>query len=112
MRARRIWTLAKPEDHSASLDQLQLDLAAFNRCIGALEEANASPEDVEVLAAPSCHANPLSFLVKGEEGLPFDPEAAPADPCLSQPRVGQLRARRLSRVAASITSAEHGTQAE
>jgi hypothetical protein len=51
MRARRIWTLAKPKDHSASLDQLQLDLAAFNRCIGALEEANASPEDVEVLAA-------------------------------------------------------------
>lgn len=57
MRARRTWTLAKPEDHLASIDQLQSDLAAFNRCIGALEEADASPEDVEVLAA---HAQTLA----------------------------------------------------
>ena len=51
MRARRTWIVTKSEHHPASIDQLQLDLAAFNRCIGALEEADANPHDVEVLAA-------------------------------------------------------------
>ena len=49
MRARRTWKVAGAEDHHASIDQLQQDLAAFNRCIEALEKADANPHDMEVL---------------------------------------------------------------
>lgn len=50
MRAQRAWKTAGAEDHHASIEQLQLDLAAFNRSIGVLEEANADPQDIDVLA--------------------------------------------------------------
>lgn len=35
--------------HHSSVEQLQLDLAAINRCIHVLEEADANPQDIEVL---------------------------------------------------------------
>ncbi len=37
--------------HYASIGQLQLDLAAFNRCIDLLEKTDANPQDIEVLTA-------------------------------------------------------------
>jgi hypothetical protein len=51
MRARRTWKVVGAQDHHASIDQLQLDLAAFNRSIEVLEKANANPRDIELLAA-------------------------------------------------------------
>lgn len=48
MRAQRT---AGAEDHYASIEQLQLDLASLNRCIEALEKADADPHDIEVLSA-------------------------------------------------------------
>jgi hypothetical protein len=33
----------------SSIEQLQFDLAAFNRCIEGLEKADADPQDIEVL---------------------------------------------------------------
>lgn len=51
MCAQRIWKVAAVGDHHASIDQLQLDLAAFNRSIEVLENANANPYDIEVLIA-------------------------------------------------------------
>ena len=48
MRAQRIWKVAG--GHS-SIEQLQQDLAALNRCIEALEKADANPCDIEVLTA-------------------------------------------------------------
>ena len=49
-RARRSWKVVGATDHPSSVEQLQLDLAAVNRCISALEEADADPQDIEVLA--------------------------------------------------------------
>jgi hypothetical protein len=51
MRAQRTWKVAGAEDHHASIDQLQLDLAAFSRCIEVLEKADANPRDIELLTA-------------------------------------------------------------
>lgn len=51
MRANRTWKVAGAEDHDPSIEQLQLHLAAFNRCIEVLEKADANPRDVEVLTA-------------------------------------------------------------
>jgi hypothetical protein len=51
MRAQRTLKVVQTEDNHPGLDQLQLDLAAFNRCIEELEKANANPHDVELLAA-------------------------------------------------------------
>jgi hypothetical protein len=51
VRARRTWKVVGVTDHHpSSVEQLQLDLAAVNRCISALEEADADPQDIEVLA--------------------------------------------------------------
>ncbi|WP_156918250.1 hypothetical protein [Bradyrhizobium sp. Cp5.3] len=49
MRARRIWKVVGAKHHRSGIEQLQLDLAAFNRCIDALEKADANPQDIEVL---------------------------------------------------------------
>jgi hypothetical protein len=49
VRARRTWKVEGSENHGASIEQLQLDLAALNRCIEVLEKADASPNDVELL---------------------------------------------------------------
>jgi hypothetical protein len=48
MRAQRTWKVAG-DYHHASIEQLQLDLAALNRCIGVLEQAEADPDDLELL---------------------------------------------------------------
>ena len=50
MRAQRTWKVVGAKHHHSSIEQLQLDLAAFNRCIEALEKADANPQDIEVLA--------------------------------------------------------------
>ncbi|MGV7217933.1 hypothetical protein [Bradyrhizobium sp. UFLA05-112] len=50
MRARRrAWKLLGANRHEPNVEQLQLDLAAFNRCVEALEKAGANPHDIEVL---------------------------------------------------------------
>ncbi|WP_143198247.1 hypothetical protein [Bradyrhizobium sp. AS23.2] len=51
MRARRTWKAVGAKHHYSSIGQLQLDLAAFNRCIDVLEKADANPQDIEVLTA-------------------------------------------------------------
>jgi hypothetical protein len=51
MRAHRTWKVADAADHHASIEQLEFDLAAYNRCIEALEKTDANPHDIEVLAA-------------------------------------------------------------
>ena len=51
VRARRSWKVVGATDHPSSVEQLQLDLAAVNRCISALEEADVNPRDIEVLTA-------------------------------------------------------------
>ena len=49
MRAqRKIWKVVGAK-HPSNIEQLQLDLAAINRCIEALEKADADPRDIEVL---------------------------------------------------------------
>src|SRR5262249_48947617 len=50
MRAQRTWKVTGAEDHHVSIDRLQLDLAAVNRCIEVLEKAEADPHDIEVLS--------------------------------------------------------------
>jgi hypothetical protein len=60
MRAQRTWKVVGAEDHYASIEQLQLDLAAFNRCIEVLEKADANPDDVELLTD---HALTLAELI-------------------------------------------------
>lgn len=49
MRAHRTWKVAGAKHHHATIEQLQLDLAAFNRCIDVLEKADVNPQDIEVL---------------------------------------------------------------
>jgi hypothetical protein len=51
MRARRTWKVVGAGHNHSSIEQLQLDLAAFNRCIEVLEKADADPHDVGVLSA-------------------------------------------------------------
>ena len=63
MRAQRTWGVVRIEDNHSSLDQLQLDLAAFNRCIEELKKANANPHDVELLVA---HALTLAERIDEE----------------------------------------------
>ncbi|WP_136624232.1 hypothetical protein [Bradyrhizobium centrolobii] len=47
MRVQRTWKVVGAK-HS-NIEQLQLELAAFNRCIDVLEKADANPQDIEVL---------------------------------------------------------------
>jgi hypothetical protein len=49
MRAQRTWKVMGAENHYASIEDLQLDLAALNRCIGVLEKADANASDIELL---------------------------------------------------------------
>ena len=49
MRARRPWKVVGAKHHHSSVEQLQLDLAAINRCIHVLEKADVDPQDIEVL---------------------------------------------------------------
>ncbi|WP_143198922.1 hypothetical protein [Bradyrhizobium sp. NAS80.1] len=51
MRVRRTWKVLGAKHHDSRIGQLQLDLAAFNRCIDVLEKADANPQDIEVLTA-------------------------------------------------------------
>lgn len=51
MRARRTWKVLGAKHRRSGIEQLELDLAAFNRCIEVLEKADANPQDVEVLTA-------------------------------------------------------------
>ncbi|WP_027527258.1 hypothetical protein [Bradyrhizobium sp. Ec3.3] len=52
MRAqRRTWKVMGVKRRESNIEQLQLDLAAFNRCIEVLEKADANPHDVEVLTS-------------------------------------------------------------
>jgi len=46
---RRIWKVVGAKQHPSNIEQLQLDLVAVNRCIEALEKADADPRDIEVL---------------------------------------------------------------
>ena len=50
MRAQRTWKVVGAKQHQPGLEQLQLDLAALNRCIEVLEKSDADPRDIEVLA--------------------------------------------------------------
>jgi hypothetical protein len=49
MHLRRTWKVAGRTGNHSSVEKLQLDLAALNRCIWLLEKADASPQDLEVL---------------------------------------------------------------
>lgn len=49
VRARRPWKVVGAKHHHSSVEQLQLDLAAINRCIHVLEKADVDPQDIEVL---------------------------------------------------------------
>jgi hypothetical protein len=49
MRAQRTWNGLGAKHHHSTIEQLQLDLAAFNRCIDVLEKADVDPRDIEVL---------------------------------------------------------------
>jgi hypothetical protein len=49
VRARRTWNVLGAKQHHSTIEQLQLDLAAFNRCIDVLEKADVDPRDIEVL---------------------------------------------------------------
>lgn len=49
MRVQRAGTTPRGEEHFTSIDQLQLDLDGFNRCIEILEKADADPHDIELL---------------------------------------------------------------
>ncbi|MGO4505818.1 hypothetical protein AB4Z51_02280 [Bradyrhizobium sp. 2TAF36] len=49
MRARRPWKVVGAKHHHSNVEQLQLDLAAINRCIHVLEKADVDPQDIEVL---------------------------------------------------------------
>jgi hypothetical protein len=71
MRAHRTWNVVRTEDNHRSLDQLQLDLATFNRCIEELQKANANPHDVEFLAT---HA--LTLAERIDEMRWSNPKAA------------------------------------
>lgn len=51
MRARRTWKVVGAGHYRSTIEELQLELAALNRCIAALEEAEADPGDVEVVTA-------------------------------------------------------------
>lgn len=51
MRARRTWKVVGAGHHHSTIEELQLDLAALNRCIAALEKAEVDPGDVEVVTA-------------------------------------------------------------
>ena len=50
MRAHRTWKVVGAENHSASIENLQLDLSAINRCIGVLKKTDANPDDIAMLA--------------------------------------------------------------
>src|ERR1700712_733454 len=45
MRAHRTWKVVGAENHSPSIENLQLDLSAINRCIGVLKKTDANPDD-------------------------------------------------------------------
>ncbi|WGD55438.1 hypothetical protein QA641_17090 [Bradyrhizobium sp. CB1650] len=49
MRAQRTWKVVGTKHHHSSIEQLQRELAAFNRCIDLLEKAGVNPQDLEVL---------------------------------------------------------------
>jgi hypothetical protein len=49
VRARRPWKVVGAKHHHSNVEQLQLDLAAINRCIHVLEKADVDPQDIEVL---------------------------------------------------------------
>lgn len=51
MRVRRTWKAVGAGHHHSTIEELQLELAALNRCIAALEKAEATPGDVEVVTA-------------------------------------------------------------
>jgi hypothetical protein len=67
MRApRRTWKVVGAGTRHSSIEQLQLDLAAFNRCIEVLEKAGADPQDIEVLTA---HALMIAERIDEERWL-------------------------------------------
>lgn len=51
MRAQRTWKVVGAKHHHSNIEQLQLDLAALNRCIDVLDKADVNPQDIEVLTA-------------------------------------------------------------
>jgi hypothetical protein len=51
VRARRTWKVLGAKHHHSSTEQLELELAAFSRCIDVLEKAEVNPLDTEVLTA-------------------------------------------------------------
>jgi hypothetical protein len=48
MRAHRTWVVGA-ENQYATIEDLQLELAALNRCIGVLKKTDANPDDIELL---------------------------------------------------------------
>ncbi|WP_409190388.1 hypothetical protein [Bradyrhizobium sp. RDM4] len=50
VRAHRTWKVLGAKHHH-STEQLELELAAFSRCIDVLEKAEVNPLDIEVLTA-------------------------------------------------------------
>jgi hypothetical protein len=70
MRAHRTWKILKTKHHH-SVEQLELEFAAFNRCIEVLEKAEVNPRDIEVLTA---HA--LALAERIDEGRWSNPAKA------------------------------------
>ena len=67
MRAQRpTWKVVGAGRRRSSIEQLQLDLAAVNRCIDVLEKAGANPQDIEVLTA---HALTIAERIDEERWL-------------------------------------------
>lgn len=67
MRAQRsTWKVVGAGRRRSSIEQLQLDLAAVNRCIDVLEKAGADPQDIEVLTA---HALTIAERIDEERWL-------------------------------------------
>jgi hypothetical protein len=82
MRAHRTWKILEAKHHR-SIKQLELEYAAFNRCIDVLEKAEGNPQDIEVLTAHaltlaeqidevrwSNPAKALGWLLESEIGKP------------------------------------------
>jgi uncharacterized protein YydD (DUF2326 family) len=51
MRAQRVWRKLGADQHHAEIERLHLELAAFNKRIGELENAHAESSMIETLKA-------------------------------------------------------------
>lgn len=72
MRARRTWKVVGAGHHHSTIEELQLDLPALNRCIAALEKAEVDPGDVEsryCTCADARRTDRRGALVKSRRGV-------------------------------------------